>query len=692
MVQYYTLEQAAQLLRISPDKLKEMVNQRKIRAFQDRGTLRFRTQEIDELVRSKIGSDSELPLADPPSKPGGPTSSARKRSKVAPTPPDDEESSDDFDFSLSTDDEPSASRKPSPPPAAKQSGPGSGPKRAPEPKRQSKLSPPPRSSDSDVRLVADGSDLDFQLSLDDNPAPPKSPSPGRKSRLSPGGGKPPSSKTGAGKSGSARKKDSSVRLTPPEPGSDSDVKIVPDDPADSSVPIAQQPRSKAPSDSDIRLEGASPKKGNPNRPGSDPIITEEIDLDQEAGNKPSAKKKSKGKGAELPTTSPFELSENDLELDVPAPPAKKPLEDSSSDFELTPLGSSEIELGSDEKEALADDEEMNLEELSGASGASGINLQDPVDSGISLEADGSDEMEFELTLDDGSTPKPSSAGKLLEDSNSEFELSLDDDPSDEESALPSDSEFELSLDESSSSELALDDGTDSASDSEFELTLDEEGALSPVDETSNLAEEDKDLFEETDFDVPSLDEESGSEAMALDESSEMALDDSSDMGVDSSSDFDLAVDDSALGEESDSQVVPLEGDEDADVGAETVARPMAKRKPAPATGDESDRLDIDLETAWADGDGVDADAGGEEDESELAAGPHPGAVAAPPAEWGVLPAIFMFPCVIVLLLVGLMSWELVQGMWGYHKDTKYSGIIIRTFAGMFDDSLPKDDK
>ena len=78
------------------------------------------------------------------------------------------------------------------------------------------------------------------------------------------------------------------------------------------------------------------------------------------------------------------------------------MEASSSDFELTPVGSSEIEIGSDEKVALVDDDAINLDELSAASGTSGINLQDPVDSGISLESDGSDEMEFELTLDDGS--------------------------------------------------------------------------------------------------------------------------------------------------------------------------------------------------------------------------------------------------------------------------------------------------
>src|SRR6516225_5056980 len=65
MVQYYTLEQAAQILRTTPDKLKEMAKRNEVRAFQDRGTLRFRAQEIDELARARgLGSDAGLQLGD----------------------------------------------------------------------------------------------------------------------------------------------------------------------------------------------------------------------------------------------------------------------------------------------------------------------------------------------------------------------------------------------------------------------------------------------------------------------------------------------------------------------------------------------------------------------------------------------------------------------------------------------------
>src|SRR5436305_5188896 len=79
MVQYYTLEQAAQVLQTTPDKLKEMAKNNEVRAFQDRGNLRFRAQEIDELARLRgLGSDPELQLGEAAS--SGPGSSAPKSS------------------------------------------------------------------------------------------------------------------------------------------------------------------------------------------------------------------------------------------------------------------------------------------------------------------------------------------------------------------------------------------------------------------------------------------------------------------------------------------------------------------------------------------------------------------------------------------------------------------------------------
>ena len=637
MVQYYTLEQAAQILRVSPEDLKEMARKKEIRAFQDRSGWRFRAQEIDEMARAKgYGSDPELPLGE-----------------AAKAKAGDSGGKDVFNFSLETDegDEVPLGKEPA---AAEKH-----PSRSPTPKSGSKAgpkSPPPKaSSDSDVRLVMDAGDVNYAADV------------GSKAPASKGPVSPPP-KVGSSKSRKQPpvEEDSGVRIVPLDKPSDSEIKV-PRAPHDSDVPVGGK-ATKRPSDSDIRIEEIT------RPPAADQMVTEEIDLDAEQRKAQAAAKakrthhrpKSPGGAPMLPTSSPFELSEDDIDVDRPTvPPAapRAPEEaggetDSSSDFELKPMGdSSPLDAGSDELPVMRGDEEVNLGELTGAKGGSGINLQDPADSGISLE--GSDEMEFELSLDAGSSPKPAS-GKTGPDSSSEFELSLsEDDASPTEGA--SSSEFELSLDHEGS-DLAIDEGSSdlavetpgSDSDSEFELTLDESGGLS-VEEGSSSSEQD--IFE-TDFEVPAAGEESGSEAVALDES---------DTDLESS-EFDLALE---SGEESGSQVVPLE-EEEYDEGAATVQRPAVG---GAVEGEEDlEALDEDL----------DREAAIEEEAEPVAA------AAAPPAEWGVMPALVLMPCTIILFVVSLMSFELIQGMWGYHKGSKVSNLVIHPIAKMFDDKLPEN--
>src|SRR5262245_60761654 len=78
MVQgYYTLPEAAQVLGMSPEELKQMAQKGQIRSFQDRGTWRFRMQDVQELARQRgASSDPDLVLgeAQPPSKSGSPRS------------------------------------------------------------------------------------------------------------------------------------------------------------------------------------------------------------------------------------------------------------------------------------------------------------------------------------------------------------------------------------------------------------------------------------------------------------------------------------------------------------------------------------------------------------------------------------------------------------------------------------------
>jgi hypothetical protein len=65
MAQFYSLEEAARVLGMSPDELKSKAQHREIRAFLDGGSWRFRVVDIDELARRRgLGSDAELRLSD----------------------------------------------------------------------------------------------------------------------------------------------------------------------------------------------------------------------------------------------------------------------------------------------------------------------------------------------------------------------------------------------------------------------------------------------------------------------------------------------------------------------------------------------------------------------------------------------------------------------------------------------------
>jgi hypothetical protein len=205
--------------------------------------------------------------------------------------------------------------------------------------------------------------------------------------------------------------------------------------------------------------------------------------------------------------------------------------------------------------------------------------------------------------------------------------------------------------------LSLDaEGADAASgadsDSEFELTLDDSGGLSVEQDASGSS----------DFDVASLNEESDSEAVALDEG-ETDLE---------SSEFDLSLE----GEESGSQVVPLEDEEEIDEGAATVQRKASGA--AAAEEDLGEELDEDLD-----------EAPGAEEEVGTAAAP---VAAAPPADWGVAIPLVSLLTTIFLFIVTLMSFELIQGMWGYHTGNKVSNMIIHPIAKMVsgEDKLPEN--
>lgn len=661
MVQgYYTLEQAAQVLGMKPEELKAMAQRNQIRSFQDRGTWRFRIPDIQELARQRgVGSDTDFIMSHSPKPrssdspaPKSPSKGQPEIYKFADSPAED---SVDVGTELVL---PGGSKK------------GDSKKGGSKKPITPTKTPKPAGSDSDVRLVRDdsddmdfvvggpgevklvpGSDSDVKLVRDDSdvkmvhePGPASTPKVVRPSAMPP-------------KSGPAKKKDGPISDSAKPPvDSDSDVKIVGTSSLD--IDLGALPQ-KAASDSDIRLEG-----GRGHAEGTNPMaLTEEINLDEEikkheAAQKPKSEAKMKRKDSpRLDETSPFELSDSGMNapgvgLGRKSDLAKKPTPDSSdveltpapdsSDFELTVQGSSPLEGESEDFSLqLPDDESDATVDLGGPLGnelkgpSSGISLGNPKDAGISLEkpADSSEDMDFELSLDVQATPKPAAAKKG--DSDSEFELSLD-------------------LDDSSGNAPAA---KPPMADSEFELTLDDSTDLSASDSKNpQVKAGDKDIFE-TDFEVPALEDESGSQVAAL----ETDLD---------SSDFDLALDSSDLvsaDDESGSQVVALDEEEAVDDAAATVA---AKRKPGAKKDAEEIAEFGDLEVA--------EDEISVEEEAEVSGEVRERVVVqeklVPAAPWGALPVVFMLPCVAVMVLVGVMGFELVQSMAGY----KPAGFLTRT--------------
>lgn len=104
MSQFYTLEEAASKLNMSVDELRELAKKREVRSFQDRGVLRFKSEDIDARLSAPVvlnlDTDSEdytLNLEDTPT------------DNPATTPSDDSaplvlDTGDSDEFTLSLDD------------------------------------------------------------------------------------------------------------------------------------------------------------------------------------------------------------------------------------------------------------------------------------------------------------------------------------------------------------------------------------------------------------------------------------------------------------------------------------------------------------------------------------------------------------------------------------------------------------
>ena len=406
-------------------------------------------------------------------------------------------------------------------------------------------------------------------------------------------------------------------------------------PADTDTPLeagvgddiftAQADKGKKPgSDSDVRLDV------RPKATSADPdaaIPTEEIALDLSG---PGSSKIMKGPGSSGKLSAPKSGANlaGPGSAKIPSPTSKSPKSpDSSSEFELSldsDSDSFELQLTTDSSGEVSLGPDQSSK---GKSGQSGINLGRPTDSGVSLENKGPK-----------SGPKKPAA-PVPEDSD-DFELSLEPtSPSGTKLGGPKSGPKRPTA-EDSSSEFEL---TSEHSSSEFELTMEDDSGISQSLEDD--APSKGDIFE-TDFELPQMQDESGSEVVAVDETE--------------ASGFEVDVEDAPADDESGSQVVLVDDE-------------------AAVLDDEDALAGADLEEGAS---ASSALRGVRRGEDEYAVGPG-AVVVAGPAKWGPLPAIVLFPTVAVLVLGGLMSFEAVRGMWGYHQPAKPGSSIVRGMADTF---------
>jgi len=459
---------------------------------------------------------------------------------------------------------------------------------------------------------------------------------------------------------------------------DKDVFLMADEPKPAAKPPAS-PAAKGGSDSDVRLEKSV--KARAGIKSGDGSGTEEIELDVlPPAVSPSGKLTGSGK-----MTSSASGKHKAPEAPKPASGKKQPVpppsEADSSEFELSLASDSsdefELSLASDSSD------EISLGDIPAPAakakgGQSGINLGKPSDSGPSLEKKaGGSSGKLKDKKGGGSS------GKLGKPARPGSEDEID---------------FELSLDQPGSSGRKSGPKKKVDSESEFELTLDDASGLSAADleaETatfdSSASDAKKDIFE-TDFEIPALDDDSASEAVAIDEA---------DTDLESSSDFDLAIDeaDVSVDDDSASQVVVLDDETEPPARSKkaTKVKKTTKTRVKPSAVEVEEDVEVSEESVVVDDDAVSFD-DMELDESESASKALRGAavevdeeeeekgqtVVVQTANWGIFPALLMLPTVFIIFLGGIMAYELVHSMWGYHQPTKPASLVMDNVAKTFD--------
>ncbi len=395
------------------------------------------------------------------------------------------------------------------------------------------------------------------------------------------------------------------------------------------------------------------------------VVPEEIAIDF-SGPASGVHKDGSSTKLSAPRSSTKLSSENTGKNLGKAKPPKPPSDD--SEFELSLDGGDfELKLNTDSDE----DDALDLGEMPkdvpggsrvGRGGESGILSRKPNDTGRSLERskDKVPPKSGKGGKGSGSLPPlPTGAGDSSE-GDVDFELTLD--------AGVGVSSTRLGGSSKSKKKLVTD------SDSEFELTLDDPGSGSL--ETAALEDGDSDAGKgdifETDFEIPPMDP-SGSEAVSVETESD--IEEVSDESGDTEAEQDP----------SSSEVVLLEDDDEGPVAR----KGRSGRKLADTEGEgDVDLIDVEEDEDSVGGAlrGVSGDADEEEEEEELAVA-GAGAGAYRPVPWGVVPALFLFPALVLTLIGALMGFELLQTMWGYQQPRKPAAPLVRSIASQFDMEL-----
>jgi excisionase family DNA binding protein len=337
---YLSIEEAAGKLGISSAELNRLREKGLIRAFADRGTWKFKEDDVETLARTRqADSDPDVPLM--PSDEGSSSPDLFEDEDALGNQPTiirkSTDSGSDSDVRLIFDESMAVS--------------------------EAKGGPPADDSDSDVKLAgtasSEGSDSDVKLADKAGTAADDSDSDVKL----------------AAEAAPADDSDSDVKLAAnvPSDSSDSDVKLaanVPSDSSDSDVKLASPAPAADDSDSDVKLAGAAPRV--PLR-GSDSdvrLVTDDIPVKEMTGSDSDVRLVSsdssgevKLAGAGSSASFPVVTDESDETIVI------NPSESSVTDDE------SGISLGTGSGIALASD--------------SGISLERPNDSGISLTDDSS---------------------------------------------------------------------------------------------------------------------------------------------------------------------------------------------------------------------------------------------------------------------------------------------------------------